>query len=185
MSANEFTSMSSSTIEHSLEQTHAVRTLNLLHGLEHTSAMNSTIEKHSCYGCSLRFVKKSIFDLHSAIVHGNSQLTVALVAVTDLKVNSTSCNLCGSIFALKSHLSKHITKVHKDEKLHKCLICSVRFGDKYGLKKHTQTVHGSEKFYQWQCSICDFNTPRKDRLKSHVEIVHEGTKLYNCLIFVT
>ena len=78
--------------------------------------LESKCEKIFCEKCSLRFVNKLVYDIHTSIVHGNTKPTIALIAHPGTKNNSLKCGKCFSTFVLKNHLKRHISEVHEGKK---------------------------------------------------------------------
>ena len=79
-----------------------------------------------------------------------------------------SCSECGSAFAKKCHLDRHLL-VHSGEKPFKCSQCGKAFAAKRYLERHL-TVHTEER--PVQCPRCDKAFKNKEGLLSHRKYCH-------------
>ncbi|XP_011663291.2 uncharacterized protein LOC100889583 isoform X2 [Strongylocentrotus purpuratus] len=76
---------------------------------------------------------------------------------------SFMCEVCGKVFSLAKHLSRHKV-VHNPFKAHECAHCGKRFGRMEHLKRHRLT-HAANKPYM--CDKCGKTFSRSDNLNTH------------------
>eukprot|EP00188_Purpureofilum_apyrenoidigerum_P001918 Plantae.Rhodophyta-Purpureofilum_apyrenoidigerum.ctg211.p1 GENE.Plantae.Rhodophyta-Purpureofilum_apyrenoidigerum.ctg211~~Plantae.Rhodophyta-Purpureofilum_apyrenoidigerum.ctg211.p1 ORF type:complete len:271 (+),score=20.93 Plantae.Rhodophyta-Purpureofilum_apyrenoidigerum.ctg211:737-1549(+) len=94
------------------------------------------------------------------------------------KSSSYNCDLCGSTFAEKFNLNKHVRTVHEKKRPFSCHICPVTFKQKDHLKKHVMTVH--ERKRPFICEICGATFGWVSVLNKHVRSVHEKKRPFEC-----
>mmetsp|Transcript_8211 Transcript_8211/g.24705 ORF Transcript_8211/g.24705 Transcript_8211/m.24705 type:complete len:273 (-) Transcript_8211:148-966(-) len=96
------------------------------------------------------------------------------------KSSSYNCNLCGSTFAEKFNLNKHVRTVHEKKRPFSCHICPVTFKQKDHLKKHVMTVH--ERKRPFACDLCGATFGWVSVLNKHVRSVHEKKRPFECTV---
>ena len=89
------------------------------------------------------------------------------------------CHLCGSYFARKYYMKKHIENTHEGKKDYQCIHCGKCCTRKTGLNKHMARFHkDSTKF---QCDKCPRSFGVKRDLQQHILNVHEGVRDFKCV----
>ena len=78
------------------------------------------------------------------------------------------CDVCGSLVR-KKYLRRHIISVHTHKQKHKCSTCDKIFDNKTRLTKHIGRVHNNNKEIH-QCDHCGKNLSSKYALEIHVNI---------------
>ena len=142
-----------------------------------------------CKFCSLRFVSKSVFKLHSKFSHGQNisgyvnnptGLKFLVVSLAYQENRTLLCTICKSQFVFHDHLSAHLSSnncknvnSYHCEDL-KCYICEAGFKQKEYLRKHIDSVHEGKK--PFACSCCDAKFVEKRSIKRHFASVHEKEK---------
>lgn len=85
-------------------------------------------------------------------------------------VKTYQCKICGTSFAIKSNLKRHISTVHEDRRQYMCRICGMSFGLKQNLDTHIQAKH--EKKRPYHCDLCGSRFGYKHVLQNHSRNIH-------------
>ena len=93
------------------------------------------------------------------------------------------CNICNTLFVLKSGLKRHISSVHEKKKPFTCNICDSNFANHSDIKFHVASVHQGNK--QFECNICNASFVLKSGLKMHISSVHEEKNLLHVIFVAT
>ena len=76
-----------------------------------------------------------------------------------------TCTYCNKVFSNMSHLTRHVTDVHNDERNFKCPLCDFRPKRAEHLKTHMK-CHSADKPHH--CNICGYKTDRFRKMKGHM-----------------
>ena len=92
------------------------------------------------------------------------------------------CQKCGKGFGTRSHLIRHLTEVHKEEKQELCKHCDAVLPNSEALQKHMQDFHCKQmgEFYQKNPKKCPYCGKWFSRLKRHVDSIHLKKKSHVC-----
>ena len=90
-----------------------------------------------CNKCTSHFDKKSIFDLHLSLVHGEKSETKCEPITCEEMFQEPNCEKVASDLVV--------------DKCIKCEVCSALFKTKRNLKTHVASVHKRKKAFQMQC----------------------------------
>ncbi|KAJ0006242.1 hypothetical protein NQD34_013515 [Periophthalmus magnuspinnatus] len=96
---------------------------------------------------------------------------------TPKSTDKHECLECGTTFALKGNLLKHLV-IHQEKRPFSCSKCEATFKRKLNLKAHMST-HLEEK--EFECPVCKKRYTRKLNLDDHMK-AHSGHKPYTCLV---
>lgn len=126
--------------------------------------MNSHFCNYICYECGDTFLAASRLDKHLK-VH---------------KVGKYPCHLCDRVFTLDVYRSKHISLVHVQESLIKCLYCSEKFVGTFQRHLHVSEVH-PDKVRVLTCEYCGKCFTWKPYFQVHKRRKHGlGEKKFEC-----
>lgn len=88
------------------------------------------------------------------------------------------CEECKKPFASKSHLTRHVNKVHLKLKSFKCDQCESKLSTKKDLTEHVAAVH--LKLKPFQCPHCEYKCSSLGNLTKHQNAVHLKLKPFKC-----
>ena len=89
------------------------------------------------------------------------------------------CHLCGSYFARKYYMKKHIENTHEGKRDYQCIHCGKCCTRKTGLNKHMARFHKDPT--KFQCDKCPRTFGVKRDLQQHVLNVHDGVRDFKCI----
>lgn len=160
----------------------------------------------ACSSCPKKFKLREYLELHIRNVHSESDKKKmhrkcpcllcgkVLSCVMALKnheerhsmanqpeseVKKFCCDLCGSIFRLKSYLFNHINNKHIRQK-YPCGHCEKSFYKKYECEDHVRQYHTFERPFVCEFDGCIKPFSRKKNYTIHKRI-HTGERPYACL----
>lgn len=88
------------------------------------------------------------------------------------------CSICKKRFTRSSYVKIHM-KIHRQEKLFKCLECKNVFPEKQKLFEHITVVHRNLKVFKCDYDLCRYFTKRSNDLKRH-KLSHTRKFLFKC-----
>lgn len=88
------------------------------------------------------------------------------------------CTKCGSRFARRSNLYKHLRSVHEQERKFSCDLCSLKFKRQDHLIKHKRSVHA--KVRNFMCDICGIGFAEKFNRDKHRRNIHNNKRPFRC-----
>lgn len=88
------------------------------------------------------------------------------------------CTICGTKFARRSNLYKHLRSVHEDERKFSCDLCSFKFKRQDHLIKHKRSVH--DKVRKYTCEICGIGFAEKFNRDKHSRNIHSMKRAFQC-----
>lgn len=91
---------------------------------------------------------------------------------------SPCCNICGTKFARKSNLNKHLRSVHEDVRKFPCELCSLKFKRQDHLIKHKRSVHA--KLRKFTCDLCGIGFAEKFNRDKHRRNIHNNKRAFQC-----
>lgn len=101
---------------------------------------------------------------HSGVGTGPGTLT------SDSNQKIFDCQICGTSFSQKSHLTQHLRTVHEKLRPHKCQQCPMAFAKRYDLNSHVDAVHSKERPHR--CEECNKQFAKRSNLTRHMGYVH-------------
>lgn len=91
---------------------------------------------------------------------------------------SPRCEICGTKFARKSNLNKHLRSVHEDVRKFPCELCSLKFKRQDHLIKHKRSVHA--KLRKFTCDLCGIGFAEKFNRDKHRRNIHNNKRAFQC-----
>lgn len=143
-----------------------------------TNSSSFTVDRMQCATCSLAFVEKKYYDLHSRIYH--QRKPQRLKNLTD---TIQVCERCLATFSSREQLAEHVKNMHASEpplKTPICPRCSKDLKTMTLLRIHLLVVHlGMLPFV---CQHCNAGFATRHWLLKHIEKEHTEIPVYNCTL---
>ena len=134
---------------------------------KHVSKNHSEGKKSfKCFKCDASFMVKKYLIIHEK----------------NHEKKKPQCPICGIKRCNDKILKQHILSVHERDNPYKCHMCPSSFTDESHLTRHNSQVHEDNKIYKFSCSICDDkrNFSSYKGLVNHYKLVHEGKNPLKC-----
>ena len=148
----------------------------------------------SCKGCTDTFLTKSLLQTHIKLVHNDNDIDLP---VTEKKLVSFDCEICGKKFNRKSRFDSHWETHEKsrlkcdvcdaqyksfdelmlhscDDNMHPCPECTLRFKQRALLNQHIGRVHKDKPFV---CRFCKKKFATQPALKGHENSHSEANEM--------
>jgi len=140
--------------------------------------LDSTMLKHECAHCDLKFLSEHLLNYHTNLKH------------KELKDKLSYCKLCYVDFKFSSQLRAHKSKIHtakeeieafsvkleKSSLTYKCKFCKKRFLTKNILRYHNIYNHKEERRQDLNCEFCNkvfkWTHGRKKVMENHMKNLH-------------
>lgn len=122
---------------------------------KHVSFVHSNELKVKCRYCSEVFKNDHQRQAHVVISHVE-------------RLESITCELCGTMFSWMRHFVRHMKRTHGTE--HRCNQCGTFFASEKLLKEHEVRHTGVKKY---KCLVCFKSYFSLPSLKSHMKYVHK------------
>jgi len=148
----------------------------------------STLRRHACDFCDLRFKDATGLKIHRNSKHTHEETHV--------------CDHCAAVFYTKYKLDTHLASKHGINDGFKCVKCKRFLKNEFTLLKHTRKcsftpcpVCGKEFMSKWKlgnhvkghmdtkshiCDECGKDFLHDFTLVEHIEVVHQGKRPYTC-----
>lgn len=147
----------------------------------------------SCTICQKTFTRREHLRRHQAI-HEREGITIVPVKAEvvddeisppsspgdDKKSTSATCEVCSKNFSRRSHLLRHMKRIHGTTltgQVYRCEECNKEFGRRYHLERHRRTHDKPE----YECVSCGEKFDQSELLDKHMTTVHGNTVIDNYL----
>ncbi|KXJ70577.1 hypothetical protein RP20_CCG023117 [Aedes albopictus] len=135
-----------------------------------------SLERFKCGSCTMTFVEKKYYDLHSRIYHEKKPQRLK-----NLSEKIQVCERCMTKFDSREQLMSHIRETHQGDPPLKNCICTTCHKDLKTitlLRIHIMVVHmGISPFV---CQHCSADFPSRHWLLKHMEKEHSEIALFKC-----
>lgn len=129
---------------------------------QHIRRVHDHVYSHVCDICAKLFRSASSYELHHALVHAKTKMSV-------------QCDQCGRWLKHQKTLDKHM-QWHTDKAV-ACPQCGKESPNKRALRAHIKLSHTEPAF---SCTVCEKMFKKRQTLKEHMAIHAGVSDLYSC-----